>query len=385
MRVTFLGTSSGTPTRHRNVSSIAVHDLERSSDVLLFDCGEGTQHRFLAPECPANTSKLSHVFISHLHGDHCFGLPGLLASMSMAGGRPGGGEAPAAEDGVPEPGRTVRIFGPVGLKFMLRTALGLSETGLGFNLGISELVPRDTTSEAVEQYRASLPPPLPYETGAQADWMVFFDEERGCYPAFCRVAGSYVVSAAPLAHRIASFGFLIAEDPLPGKLDAAKCDALGVPRGKLLSELKSGRDVVLPDGREVRAAEVLGPSQPGRRIVILGDTCDSSQMAGLAADCDLMTHEATLEDGMEALAVERGHSTPSMAAKFAASVGCQRLVLTHFSARYLPPSKAGDGQPSTAILLDQAREAADREGARAMVVTAAEDFASIKVPRRHPT
>lgn len=200
----------------------------------------------------------------------------------------------------------------------------------------------------------------------------------------------FTVRAGPLRHSVATFGYTVEEMPKRGKLDAAKARALGLPPGPLYKQLVRGEDVTLPGGRGVvRARDVLGPPQRGRKVTVLGDTCDASAMAPLAMDSDVLVHEATLEDGLAELAALRGHSTPSMAARFARDVRARRLLLTHFSNRYSSSSHAeaeaeaegeeGGGMRAPPDVARLVRQAAAVLGDERRVL-AAHDFLQVNVP-----
>lgn len=168
---------------------------------------------------------------------------------------------------------------------------------------------------------------------------------------------------------------MIQEDPFPGMLDMNKCKEFGVPRGPLLGKLKNGEDVQLDYGRIVRSSDVVGPEQEGRKVVILGDTCGSENMRHIAHGCDFLTHEATLADEQMAMAIDRGHSTPTMAAQFAKSIAAKKLVLTHFSARFVPQDHTEDETQTVEYLVKQAQQWHDN-------VEAANDLQTFDVPRR---
>jgi ribonuclease Z len=148
------------------------------------------------------------------------------------------------------------------------------------------------------------------------------------------------------------------EDNIPGKVDAKLLlEKHGIKPGPIFGKIKSGIDVTLDDNTVVRAADFIGPEQKGRKVCILGDTCDSYGLSKIAQDCDAITHESTLEDAQEEMCIMKGHSTPKMASTFAKSINAKRLILTHFSARYVKEPDAKD--PSTAavtILLEQAKQ-----------------------------
>lgn len=291
MKLTFLGTGAGSPSLTRNVSSLGLQWPQRAA-LWLFDGGEGTQQQVL--RSPLKLSQLEQIWVTHLHGDHVFGLPGLLASRS------------AAQD-VETP---VTIFGPQGLEEWLRTTLRLTATGLKF--------------------------PLQFETVIEG--LVFEDDTREVY---CR----------RLNHRVTSYGYAAREKPRPGTFDAAQATALGVPFGPLFGQLKAGGSVTLPDGRIVDGTELVGPPRPGRKVIICGDTGRTPAAAELAAGADVLVHEATFLSDQQDRAVAAGHSTAAEAAMVARDAGVGTLILTHVSARY-----ESESQPRASDLLAEAQE-----------------------------
>ncbi|MGD8204022.1 ribonuclease Z [Pantoea sp. FN0305] len=273
MQLTFLGTGAGTPSLQRNVTAIAL-TLSRRGDYWLFDCGEATQHQFM--RSALKPGKLDKIFITHLHGDHIFGLPGLLTSRSMGG--------------ISEP---LTLYGPAGLKTFVETTLSLSGSFVTYPLEIVEI-------EAGE----------------------VFDN------------GKFKVTAYPLNHVLPCFGYRIEEHDKPGFLDAQRLKADNVPRGPWFQQLKQGEIVTLEDGRVINGRDYLGPATPGKKLAIFGDTAPVETALALAAEVDVMVHEATLEAAMEEKANGRGHSTTVQAATVARDAGAKRFIATHFSSRY---------------------------------------------------
>ncbi len=273
MQLTFLGTGAGTPSLQRNVTAIGL-TLSHHSAAWLFDCGEGTQHQFM--RSALKPGKLEKIFITHLHGDHIFGLPGLLTSRSMGG--------------VSEP---LTLYGPKGLKTFVDTTLSLSGSFVTFPLTVVEIVAGE----------------------------VFADEH-------------ITVTAFPVNHVIECYGYRIEERDKPGELDAEKLHADGVPRGAWLQQLKLGASVTLPDGRVVDGRNYTGPAIKGKSVAIFGDTAPTPVASELACGVDVMVHEATLEAALAEKANGRGHSTTLQAATAAKLAGAKRLIVTHFSARY---------------------------------------------------
>ena len=271
VRLVFLGTGAGTPSRERNLAAVA---LVMDGRALLFDCGEGTQQQILRGSVRAGA--IEAIFISHMHGDHLYGLPGLLATMSLHGRA--------------EP---LAVFGPERVAHYLRGVYEASHAHTSFDLTIPAV-----------------------SDGA----MIGRD--------------GYDVHVRLLDHTAPCLGFCVVEHDRPGTFDLARAQALGIPAGPLYGALQKGSDVTLDDGRVVRSAEVVGPPHAGRRIAYCTDTRPCRATAELARGADVLVHEATYGDDMAAEAGERGHSTAAEAARVAAEAGVQRLVLTHISPRY---------------------------------------------------
>lgn len=288
MRLTFLGTSSAAPSRTRNVSSLALQ-LPEQARMWLFDCGEGTQHQML--RSPLRLSQLERIFFTHLHGDHLFGLPGLLASRSLQNG----GITP------------VTLYGPQGLEEFVQVSLDLSHSRPGYPIFVERVAPG----------------------------LVYEDERVRVY-------------CAPARHRIEAYAYAVEEKQQPGEFLVEAARLLGIPEGPLYGLLKRGETVVLPDGRAVHGSDFVGPPRPGRKIVITGDTVYSPAVASLAQEADVLVHEATYIDEDSRQARRGFHSTARMAAETAQRAAVDQLILTHFSARY----EAGSGM---ARLLEEAQ------------------------------
>ncbi|MFB9330449.1 ribonuclease Z [Paenibacillus aurantiacus] len=273
MHLTFFGTSAGRPTKTRNVTSCALMLPEPLHAFWLFDAGEATQHRMLGTKYKLN--RLDKIFITHLHGDHLYGLPGLLSSRSYF------------EGAVP-----LEIYGPPGLQAYLDAVFQVSGTHLEYDLTVNEIEPG-----------------------------VIVDNEH------------FIVTAGPLEHRIPCFGYRIEEKESPGALNLAALAELGLRPGPDYGKLKRGLDVQLSDGTWIRSKDVVGPPQQGRIVTILGDTRPCEEAVDLAKNADLLVHEATFAAGMEEKATAYGHSTVLQAATIASRAGAKKLVLTHFSSR----------------------------------------------------
>ncbi|MCQ6273784.1 ribonuclease Z [Bacillus sp. V3B] len=274
MELFFLGTGAGIPAKLRNVTSIALKLLEERGTIWLFDCGEATQHQIL--HTSIKPSKIENIFITHLHGDHLYGLPGLLASRSFQGGE-----------------SKLTVYGPSGVKVFVETSLQVSGTYLKYPLEIVEV------SEGV-----------------------LFEDEQ------------FIVEARQLDHGIASFGFRIVEKDRPGTLLVDKLQKAGVDPGPLYKRIKEGESITLENGTVLESEHFVGPRQEGRIVTILGDTrvCEAAET--LAKDADLLVHESTFANGEEELAHNYYHSTTSQAAEVAKQANVKRLCLTHISSRY---------------------------------------------------
>ncbi len=279
MQVTFLGTSSGVPTRARNVSAVALR-LPQRAELWLFDCGEGTQHQFLRSEL--RVSQLRRIFVTHMHGDHVFGLPGLLASLGLAGSCGG-----------------IDLYGPDPLRDYLEGVMRTSSTRIGYPLRTHRV-----------------------KEAAARGCLVLDDDD-------------ITVRCTALTHRVPAYAYRVDQKPRPGRFDVDRARALGIPPGPVYGELKAGRSVTLDDGRVIRGAALCGPPRPGSSVVYCTDTVFSEAAVALARGADLLIHESTFSHGEAELAIARQHSTSTMAAQTALEAGVKQLVLTHLSPRYV--------------------------------------------------
>jgi len=295
MEILFLGTSSGTPTRQRNMSGVALR-LRGARQWVLVDCAEGTQHRIL--RTPLSLNSLRAVFITHMHGDHCYGLPGLLASAGLLNRS--------------EP---LTIVGPPPLRGMIEAIMAASELTLPYP--VTFLTPHDLQDASLLQQ--ALP--------------------------------DLAVEATALSHRIPSWAYGFTESALERRLDTDKLRADAVPSSALWGELQRGRDITLEDGRRIAAHDYLLPPRRARRIVVAGDNDSPELLMDAARGADVLVHEATYTEEI-LLKVGPGpqHSSALRVARFAQEAGVRNLVLTHFSPRYQ------DGGPLPLSLLeDEAR------------------------------
>lgn len=274
MNLLFLGTGAGVPAKLRNVSALALMLLEERNAVWLFDCGEATQHQIL--HTSLKPRKIEKIFITHLHGDHIFGLPGLLGSRSFQGGT-----------------SELIVYGPKGIRQYLEVSLKTSSTHLKYPLSIIE-----------------------FEEG-----LIFEDSQ-------------FKVEALLLDHVVPSFGYRITEKDKPGSLDANKLQKVGIPPGPIYKKLKDGESVTLEDGRTINGRDYVGPPQKGRVLAILGDTRPCKNAIELARNAHLLVHESTLSGDNEDMAWEYYHSTTIQAATVAREANAHALCLTHISSRY---------------------------------------------------
>lgn len=272
VKVTFLGTGSGKPTPQRGVASVV---LQRGGESLMFDCGEGTQIQI--GRTPVRPGSISTIFITHFHGDHVNGLPGLLGSFTL--------------NNREEP---IDVIGPVGLSTWLATLRDLKILWPSFPVRVHEVT----------------------EPG------VAFEGD------------GFRVEAHPLSHRITTWGYAYIEEARPGRFDLETARALGVPAGPLFGRLQKGETITLDDGTTVTPEQVLGEARPGLRVAYCSDTMPCDGALALARDADLLIHEATYPAGEEKLAASRGHSTAGDAARCALQGGARKLVLTHISQKH---------------------------------------------------
>ncbi|MEA1905279.1 MAG: ribonuclease Z [Candidatus Hadarchaeota archaeon] len=271
MKLTFLGTGGSMPTAERGLSAIA---LKRVGELLLFDCGEGAQRQMV--RAGISPLKLDAIFITHFHGDHFLGLPGLVQTMSLM-----------------DRERKLEIYGPSGTETRVDALLRIPLYTLKFEVELRDL-----------------------KTGQELR------------------RGDYTIHTCELDHNVPGIAYALIEDRRPGRFDPEKAQELGVKLGPDFSRLQSGEEVKVSGDKAVKPEQVMGPPRPGRKIAYAGDTRPSERVVELARDADVLIHDCTLSDDLEERALESGHSTPRLAAEVAKKAGVRKLVLVHVSPRY---------------------------------------------------
>jgi ribonuclease Z len=272
LHIVFLGTAAGVPTSKRSLPAML---LKREDEQLMFDCGEGAQRQMLLAH--ENLNKKMRIFITHMHGDHVLGLPGLLQTMALLNRE-----------------RRLDVYGPPRINDFLKAIRETVQFVLTFPVKIHE-----------------------------------FENAR----VICN-EDEYYVEALRSKHVIPSLAYAYVEKPRPGRFHPEKAEILGVREGPLWGKLQQGQSIKLPNGLVVKPADVMDPPRQGRRIVYTGDTRPFKRLESFALGADLLIHESTLGDELAERAKEYGHSTPSEAAKTARKAKVKKLILTHISQRY---------------------------------------------------
>ena len=275
MKLVFLGTSAAQPTEARGTSCIC---LEKDGEVLMFDAGEGAQVSYLRSGLGWN--KKMKIFVTHLHGDHCIGVLGLLQTMTLQHRT--------------EP---IEIYGPDGIDEFIAQNIKILNFGLSFPVMITTIKPGLVCEEK-----------------------------------------TYLVFAEHAEHSVVAFSYLFQEKDRPGKFDLQKAKTLGIPEGPLWHDLQMGKEIKVGN-KIVKPSEVLGEKRPGKKIGISGDTRPTEILEGFFNNCDYLSFDCTFSDKLKDKAVETYHSTAKEAAFFAKKANVANLILTHFSARYKDESE----------------------------------------------
>ena len=270
MKLVFLGTSAAQPTEFRGLSCIC---LEREGEILMFDAGEAAQIAYLKSGLGWN--KKMKIFVTHLHGDHCVGILGILQTMSMQ-----------------HRTETLEIYGPSGIEEFIGANIKVLNFGLSFPILIS------TIKEGL-----------------------VFDSK------------TYSVVACKANHSITAYSYLFKEKDKPGRFNLEKAKQLGIPEGNLWNQLQNGNNIQV-DGKTITPEQVLGEKRPGKKIGISGDTTPTKDLEKFFEDCDYLVFDSTFLDEIRNKAEETCHSTAKQAAILAKNAKVKNLVLTHFSARY---------------------------------------------------
>ena len=270
--IIFLGTGGSWPTTKRNVSSIAV---KRGSEILLFDCGEGTQRQF--QKSNLSYMQVTKIFLTHFHGDHFLGVPGLVQTMQLN-----------------DRENPLYIYGPEGVVLLVKQLLSL-----GYFKPAYQVITREVNDGDILDF------------------------------------GEYVIRVLHVKHNVPAVAYSLEEKVRPGMFNKPKALELGIPEGPLFSRLQHGESITVKDGRIITPDMVLGPPRPGRKIVYSGDTKPYQKMIEFSKNADVLIHEATFDSELEDIAGEYGHTTSYQAAEIAKKAQVGVLYLTHVSPRYL--------------------------------------------------
>lgn len=270
MKLVFLGTSAAQPTPERSLTCIC---LEKDGEILMFDAGEGAQISYLKSGLGWN--KKMKIFVTHLHGDHCIGILGLLQTMTLQNRT-----------------ESMEIFGPDGIEEFIAANIKVLNFGLSFPVMITSV------SEGL------------------------IDEGK-----------TYTVKACKAEHSVKAFSYLFEENNKPGRFFPEKAKELGVPEGELWHKLQMGQDIQI-ENKTVRSSEVLGEKRPGKKIGISGDTRPTKKLEEFFKNCDYLSFDSTFSHELHDKALETHHSTAKEAAELAKNANVSNLILTHFSARY---------------------------------------------------
>ena len=270
MKLVFLGTSAAQPTENRGLSCIC---LERDGEILMFDAGEAAQISYMKSGLGWN--KKMKIFVTHLHGDHCVGILGLLQTMSMQNRS--------------EP---LEIFGPGGIEEFIAANIKVLNFGLSFPILINTI----------------------------KDEKIFEDEK-------------FSIHTCKANHSITAFSYLFKEKDKPGRFNIEKAKELGIPEGELWNKLQNGNEITVNE-KKIKPEQVLGEKRPGKKIGISGDTMPTKELEEFFQECDYLVFDSTFLETEKQKAQDTCHSTAKQAATVARNAKVKNLVLTHFSARY---------------------------------------------------
>ena len=270
MKLVFLGTSAAQPTEDRGLSCIC---LEREGEILMFDAGEGAQVSYLKSGLGWN--KKMKIFVTHLHGDHCIGVLGILQTMTLQ-----------------HRTESIEIYGPDGIEQFIGENIRILQFGLSFPVLITAVRPG-----------------------------LVCDEK------------TYEIHAQKAEHSVLAFSYLFAEKDKPGKFDRDAAIRLGIPEGPLWHDLQTGKSVKVGT-KTIEPSQVVGQKRPGKKIGVSGDTRPTKLLEEFFKNCDYLSFDCTFSDTLKEKAIETNHSTAKEAATLAKNANVANLILTHFSARY---------------------------------------------------
>ena len=270
MKLVFLGTSAAQPTAKRGLSCIC---LEKEGEILMFDAGESAQISYMKSGLGWN--KKMKLFVTHLHGDHCVGILGLLQTMSMQNRT-----------------ESLEIFGPKGIDEFLAANIKILNFGLSFSILITIV----------------------------KEGKIFENKKFSMY-------------AAKANHSITAFSYLFKEKDKPGRFNVEKAQELGIPEGELWNKLQNGEEVINNE-KIIKSIQVLGKKRPGKKIGISGDTMPTKELEVFFKECDYLVFDSTFLDEEKQKAQDTCHSTAKQAAQLGKNSNVKNLILTHFSARY---------------------------------------------------
>lgn len=270
MKLVFLGTAGAQPTLDRGLTCIC---LEKEAEILMFDAGEGAQLSYLKSGLGWN--KKMKIFVTHLHGDHCIGILGLLQTMTMQNRT--------------EP---LEIYGPEGIEEFIAANIKVLNFGLSFPVMITSIEEEKVVDEK-----------------------------------------TYSVFSCKADHSVPAYSYLFEEKDKPGRFNTEKAKQLGIPEGKLWNQLQNGHEIKVGD-KTVKPSEVLGEKRPGKKIGISGDTRPTKELEEFFKNCNYLSFDSTFLDELKDKAIETHHSTAKEAATLAKNANVENLILTHFSARY---------------------------------------------------
>jgi ribonuclease Z len=270
MKLVFLGTSAAQPTPERALTCIC---LEKDGEILMFDAGEGAQISYLKSGLGWN--KKMKIFVTHLHGDHCIGILGLLQTMTLQNRS--------------EP---IEIYGPDGIEEFIGANIKVLNFGLSFPVIITSVREEIIVKEK-----------------------------------------TYTVSACKAEHSVLAFSYVFQEKDKPGRFFPEKAKDLGVPEGELWNKLQSGQEVQV-GYKTIKSSDVLGEKRPGKKIGISGDTRPTKKLEEFFRNCDYLSFDSTFSHELLDKAKETHHSTAIEAAELGKNANVSNLILTHFSARY---------------------------------------------------